>query len=431
MTVDAVDALAGPGKGLRALLRGAGFRRLALGQLVSGIGDWMVTLALMVLVLHVSGSSAAVGAVLVLRLLPTLIAGPLVARVVQRWDRRSTMLAMDAARVVMVLAIPLVEALWWIYVWAFLLELAGLIFVPARDAAVPDLARHDSLPLANGVMLAASFGTIPIGALCFGLVSWIAGGGAPVAVFVADAVTFAVSYWFIAGVHLVDSAEPTTDAAGGRFVDALRLPIVRAVGPAALVTALGLGTLFSMGVVFVQDVLGASTFQFGVLVALFGVGAAGGLGVLAASGRADIHVVRLCIAVQGVVVAAMSQAPSIVAAFAGALVFGAATAAGLATAMSVLQGALAEGDRVLAFTAFHVLIRGGLGLAALGAGLAGDLLGRLDWPLLGTLPPARAVLFVAGLVVAATALFIRLPRAERQLSGGCEDANDITATTDP
>ena len=113
------------------------------------------------------------------------------------------------------LAIPLVEALWWIYVWAFLLELAGLIFVPARDAAVPDLARRGALPLANGVMLAASFGTIPIGALRFGLVSWIAGGGAPVAVFVADAVTFAVSYWFIAGVHLVDSAQPAAEAAGG------------------------------------------------------------------------------------------------------------------------------------------------------------------------------------------------------------------------
>ena len=152
-------------QGAGALLRSDGFRRLPLGQLVSGIGDWMVTLALMVLVLDVSGSSAAVGAVLVLRLLPTLVAGPLVARVVQRWDRRSTMLAMDAGRVVIVLAIPLVDALWWIYVWAFLLELAGLIFLPARDAAVPDLARPESLPLANGVMLASSYGTIPIGAL--------------------------------------------------------------------------------------------------------------------------------------------------------------------------------------------------------------------------------------------------------------------------
>jgi MFS family permease len=404
----ALDAVAEPGGGLRALLRRDGFRRLTLGQLVSGIGDWMVTLALMVLVLDVSGSSAAVGAVLVLRLVPSLVAGPVVARIVRRWDRRSTMLAMDAARVAVVLAIPIVDALWWIYVWAFVLELAGLIFVPARDSAVPDLTHRDSLPLANGVMLVSSYGTIPVGALCFGVVSWLGGGGAPAAVFIVDAATFLVSYWFIAGVHLVD--RPVSDGEEqGSFRDALRMPIVRAVGPAALVTALGLGTLFSMGVVFVQDVLGASTFQFGVLVALFGIGAGGGLGVLAAVGRADIHVVRLCIAVQGGIIAVMSQAPTILGAFAGAVVFGAATAAGLATAMSVLQADVGDRDRVMAFTAFHVLIRGGLALAALGAGLAGDFLGRLHWPLLGAMAPARAVLFAAGVIVAATAVFVRLP----------------------
>jgi dTMP kinase len=102
----AMEFVATPGDGLGALLGGEGFRRLAIGQLVSGIGDWMVTLALMVLVLDVSGSSTAVGGVLVLRLLPALLAGPLVARLVHRWDRRSTMLAMDAARGLIVLAIP-------------------------------------------------------------------------------------------------------------------------------------------------------------------------------------------------------------------------------------------------------------------------------------------------------------------------------------
>jgi hypothetical protein len=79
---------------------------------------------------------------------------------------------------------------------------------------------------------------------------------------------------------------------------------------------------------------------------------------------------------------------------------------------------LGERDRVLAFTAFHVLIRGGLALAALGAGLAGDFLGRLDWPLLGTLPPARAVLFVAGVIVALTALFIRMPEEDSATTDG-------------
>jgi MFS family permease len=407
----AMDATAYPAGGLRPLLRDTGFRRLAVGQTVSALGDWMATVALMVLVLDLSGSSAAVGAVLVLRLCPALLAGPLVARIVRRWDRKSTMLAMDALRAGIVLAIPVIDALWWVYVCSFLLELAGLVFLPARDATVPDLARPDSLPLANGVILASSYGTIPFGALMFGLVSWIGGGGVPAAVFVLDAATFVVSYVLISRLTLGG------DAAGAapedtRFRDALRLPIVRSVGPAALVTALGLGALFSLGVVFVGEVLGASTFEFAVLVALFGVGAAVGLGLLNASGPPDVATVRFCIAAQGTIVAGMSQVPTIWAAFLGAVLFGAATAAGLAAAMSILQEQVAEGDRVLAFTAFHVLIRAGLALAALGAGLAGDFLGRLHWPLLGTLPPARAVLLVAGVLVAASSVLVRVP-AER------------------
>ena len=412
----AMDATAQPAGGLRPLLRETGFRRLAVGQTVSGLGDWMATIALMVLVLELSGSSAAVGAVLVLRLSPALLAGPLVARVVRHWDRRSTMLAMDAVRAGIVLAIPLIDALWWVYLCSFFLELAGLVFLPARDAAVPDLARRDSLPLANGVMLASSFGTIPFGALAFGLVSWAGGGGVPAAVFVLDAGTFLVSYWLIARVSLVDRVDVDDAQSGARFRDALRLPIVRTVGPAALVTALGLGTLFSLGVVFVQEVLGASTLEFAVLIALFGVGAGVGLAGLNSAGPPEVRTVRFCIAAQGVVVAAMSQVPTVWAAFLGAVLFGAATAAGLAAAMSILQEDLGERERVLAFTAFHVLIRAGLALAALGAGLAGDFLGRLQWPLLGTLPPARAVLLVSGVLVAATSIFVRVPSVG--VSGG-------------
>jgi MFS family permease len=407
----AMDATAYRAGGLRPLLRETGFRRLAVGQTVSALGDWMATVALMVLVLELSGSSAAVGGVLVLRLMPALVAGPLVARIVRHWDRRSTMLAMDAARVGIVLAIPLVDALWWVYVCSFLLELAGLVFLPARDAAVPDLARRESLPLANGVLLASSFGTIPFGALAFGIVSWIAGGGVPAIVFVLDAATFVISYALIARVNLVDRDDGDEPASDARFRDALRLPVVRSVGPAALVTALGLGALFSLGVVFVSDVLGASTLEFAVLIALFGVGAGIGVAMLNATGRPDVGTVRFCIAAQGVVVAAMSQVPTVWAAFLGAVLFGAATAACLAAAMSILQEHLGERDRVLAFTAFHVLIRAGLALAALGAGLAGDFLGRLDWPLLGSLPPARAVLFVSGLLVATTSVFVRLQPA--------------------
>src|SRR5262245_47049420 len=233
----AMDATAYPAGGLRPPLRATGFRRLALGQTVSGLGDWMATIALMVLVLDLSGSSAAVGGVLVLRLMPALAAGPLVARIVRRWDRKSTMLAMDAVRAGIVLAIPVIHALWWVYLCSFLLELAGLVFLPARDATVPGLARPDSLPLAHGVIPAPSYGAIPFGALMFGVVSWLGGGGVPATVFVLDAATFVVSYVLISHLTLGDHAGGAAPE-DARFRDALRLPIVRSVGPAALVTAL-------------------------------------------------------------------------------------------------------------------------------------------------------------------------------------------------
>src|SRR5438045_9545486 len=100
----------------------------------------MVTVALMALVLKLSKSTTAVGAVLVLRLIPAAVAGPLAARAAERWDRRRTLLTMDLVRAGMVAAIPFVHALWWVHMWAFLLDVMGLIFLHARASSVPDLA---------------------------------------------------------------------------------------------------------------------------------------------------------------------------------------------------------------------------------------------------------------------------------------------------
>jgi hypothetical protein len=56
---------------------------------------------------------------------------------------------------------------------------------------------------------------------------------------------------------------------------------------------------------------------------------------------------------------------------------------------------------------FHVVIRGGLSLAALGAGIAADLVSNVRWPIVGELEPARLVLFCAGALVMASASFVR------------------------
>ena len=70
----------------------------------------------MALALRLTDSPTAVGGILTLRLLPAVIGGPLAARAVQKWDRRNTMLAMDVARAVLIALVPLIRAIWWIYV---------------------------------------------------------------------------------------------------------------------------------------------------------------------------------------------------------------------------------------------------------------------------------------------------------------------------
>jgi predicted MFS family arabinose efflux permease len=380
----------------------------------------MGTVALMALVLDLSGSSTAVAVILVLRLAPAALAGPLTARIIGRWNRRRTMLAMDAARVFIVAMIPLVRSLWWVYLWALLLETAGLAFLPARDAAVPDLAGEDDLPLANGLVLGSSYGTIPLGAGLFGLVSAVFGGHAAgsrvalVAVFFVDALTFAASFLMIWRITELSGRKGRSESGpSGRqpsFVGALRLPLVRIVAPHTLLAALGLGSLFSLGIVFVRQVLGASNTQFGFLVALFGVGAAIGLAVIQWRRLGGPRVMRLSLAVQGAVVAGMSLSPSTLFALGGAVAFGAATAATLTTAMSMLQTQLENEERVMAFSVFHVSIRAGLAVAAVAAGVAADLIGGVRWPGVGHLPPTRTILLLSGLLVLISAAATRLPQ---------------------
>jgi hypothetical protein len=184
--------------------------------------------------------------------------------------------------------------------------------------------------------------------------------------------------------------------------------------PATAAVAIGLGALFSLGVKFVRDVLHATDTQFGVLVALFGIGAAVGLGLLQLrKARDELAATRLGVAALGVIVGAFSLAPALGFAFLGAVAFGAAASWTLASGMGVLQSQLDGRERVLAFTVFHVVIRCGLAAAAIGAGVAGDAVRHVKLPVFGTLPGVRLVLLCSGVLVFLSAARVSLRSIER------------------
>ena len=401
-----------------------GFRRLLVGQGASALGDWMGTFALMALVDHLSDSAAAVGGILAFRLIPAALGGTLAAKLVNRWDRRRTMITMDLLRAGMIAVVPFVQELWWVYLWAFALEAPSVVFLASRDSSVPDLVDESDLPLANAAMMGSSYGNIPIGAGLFAAFAalplddgWL--GSHPYAlVFWIDALTFGVSAFFIArALGGLQSREPSPQAISDRAAvsdseisispsrlrDAWSVPLVRRVLPATAAAAVGLGALFSLGIKLVQEELQASDIEYGVLIVLFGAGAGIGLALTHRSRHVDLLVLtRRGALAMGALVALMSQSPTVWLTFLGAAGFGAGATVALTSGMSALQAQIPrEEERVLAFSAFHVVIRIGLGAAALGAGAIGDGLNGAG------LPGTRAVLLASGLLVLASAATVR------------------------
>jgi MFS family permease len=120
------------------LLINARFLRLWIGQGTSFLGDAVSMVALVVLVVQITGSASAVGGALAARLLPTL-ASPLAGVLADRLDRRLVLVASDLTRAVLVLGLVFAADLTTIYVHVFFMGLARTLFNPTIRAAFPSV----------------------------------------------------------------------------------------------------------------------------------------------------------------------------------------------------------------------------------------------------------------------------------------------------
>jgi predicted MFS family arabinose efflux permease len=268
------------------------FRRLWFGQTVSVLGSRVSAFALPLLVLSLTDSPARAGVVAFAGGLPFLLWQLPAGGLIDRWDRKRTMIWCDLGRGAAIISIAI--ALWLerltmpqMVLVAFVEGSLFVFFNLAQNAAIPNVVSPEQLPRALAQNEAGTRGSAlgggPIGGLLFG-----ASQALP---FVFDAVSFVVSIGSIASTRsqFRSEAHPQRDKLhrevaegfrwlwGNRFIRATSLLFA---GANFIVNAV------MLSVIVVARGRGATAAETGLIYSFIGIGAL--LGALVAA-RAQRH----------------------------------------------------------------------------------------------------------------------------------------------
>jgi predicted MFS family arabinose efflux permease len=391
------------------------FRRLWIAGIVSDTGDWLMFIALPLVVLQLTGSAVGTSIAFLLELVPPVLLAPLVGRLVDRLPGRGVMVAAMLAQAVSLLPLLAVHDradLPVVYGVIVAQATFATVVEPAKNAMLPTLVGPGRIVSANALVgLNNDLGRI-IGGPLGGVLLAVAGLGG---VALADIATYLVAAALVTslpGQRTARGAGPATELAvrrGGGVLRALRDPATGVPIAVVVLAAIAQGLFLVLFVFFVTDVLGGNEAEVGVLRGVQAVGAiaaGAALGVLGA--RLDVLRLTLVGVLAFAAIAAITWNVSFLthAVPVYAVLFGVIGAPAVlmgAGLTSLLQQSAADGQLGSVFAAL------GLG-QALGQGV-GLLAGGLLQDVVGTLPLMEVQ---AGLYLAAALLaLVLLPRTAR------------------
>ena len=189
-------------RGYASLLReNANFRRLWLGQIVSGTGDWFYSVAIYDLLFRLTGSAKPVAIAVVLQILPMFLAGPTAGAVNDRLSRRKVMIATDLFRAAVVLGMLFIRSadqIWILYVLLAIEISTAAFFEAGRNAVIPNVVPRERIATANGLSSTTWSVTVTLGAAIGGLTVTYLGREA---VFLLNSISFLASALLISRMH--------------------------------------------------------------------------------------------------------------------------------------------------------------------------------------------------------------------------------------
>ena len=413
---------------IASLLATPRFAFLVAGQTISQLGDKLHHMALIALV--GAGAPASAGGLALAQLsvvftAPVILAGPLAGALVDRWDKRRTMIACDAARTVLVAAIPAAFAatgrLWPVYALAALAFLLGVFFNAAKMALIPELVPRPGLLAANaaltGIGRVATVAGIVGGGLLIGLPAWRRLGWSDYAAgFYLDAASYLVSVVTLVAIArrraaTDDAPAPSAGPRGERATlrGALRSvvatrhlvhgdPALRFAFASLAVLALFASTVYVAMTWAVQSTFGRGPAGVGILGGTLAGGmVAGSLAVGAVGARwARRTIVLAGTTAIGLLLLVAAARFSFEAFLPVAALGGALLAPVMVAQDTLLHEHAPAGQRAVLFASRDLLLGGVFMTSALAVGGAVQVLGRL-----GVDQPYRMALAVVGLVLLA------------------------------
>jgi MFS family permease len=298
--MDTITATDAPSTQKPGLFINRNFALLWTGGTISVFGDVIFDVTLIVwisafLAAHQSWAPLAVSGVLLATLVPTFVFGPIAGVFVDRWDKRRTMLWMDAIRAVLIALLllatnivplpflpggrlPLGGQLGAIYTAVFLASLCAQLFGPARLALIGDVVADPHRAQASGMTeITQSLAFIVAPPLAPVLL--LAAG--PQVALLLNALSFAFSFAMLLAVRAPKSATSRQAAERPGFlrelVAGLRFSAQNRVILTLLITVsiimLGGSALNALDIFFVRNNLHAPINLYGFLATAQGMGA--------------------------------------------------------------------------------------------------------------------------------------------------------------
>jgi MFS family permease len=330
--------------GTFAALHNPNFRLYFIGHAVSQGGTWMQNVAQAWLVYSLTGSGTALGAVVALQALPTMLFASYGGVVADRMDKRRLVMIAQTFMGVLALVLGLLTLagtvqVWHVYVLAFLLGIARTFEIPARQAFLMEMVGREDLR--NAVSLNSLLPNLArtLGPALAGVLIASVGTGACFLLNAASYMAIVVTFLMM-DVTLLHPSERAARARGQ-----LREGIRYAFSTPSLAVPLAMTTVigcFAVQWPVVMTVVAKETFDggprtLGFLMASLGAGAIVGALLLARHGHVGVRALTTYSMWFAAALALAALAPDLPLAFVAMALVGAAAVAVMSSTNATLQ----------------------------------------------------------------------------------------------